>query len=33
VPASGISVPLWIGTGALLLATAAWSLRPAPARG
>jgi MFS family permease len=30
VPASGVSLPLWMGAGALLLATAAWSLRPAP---
>jgi MFS family permease len=32
-PASGISPPLWVFAGLLLLATAAWSLRPAPASG
>jgi MFS family permease len=33
VSPSGISGPLWIGIGALLLATGAWSLRPAPVDG
>ena len=31
VPASGVSVPLWVGIGLLLVATSAWSLRPVPA--
>jgi hypothetical protein len=33
VGASGVSPALWIGMGLLLAATAAWSLRPAPASG
>lgn len=33
VPASGVSPPLWAGLGGLLLATAAWSLRPARSSG
>jgi hypothetical protein len=33
VGASGVSPALWLGMGLLLAATAAWSLRPAPASG
>jgi MFS family permease len=33
VAPSGISVPLWLGIGLLLLATGVWSLRPAPGSG
>ena len=31
-PSDGIAPPLWIGVGALLMATGAWSLRPAAER-
>jgi hypothetical protein len=32
-PTDGIAPALWIGVGALLAATGAWSLRPAAVRG